>query len=173
MIISIIFGMLPDILYFWSMLLVVKNEKRHKLLLFLMIMVAYVLLIPIIRYSYILYIIFAILIYLSLKILYKSEIVDFFVIIMLFDYMMIISFVCYFAFNNYAIASIINRISLFIPLLLHNKLNKWYNLYRGLWNRNEHSKIKSLTLRNICIIVLNTTITLMYMTLLIVYQNMI
>lgn len=173
MLISILFGMLPDILYLWSTMLVIKKEKRHKFLFFIIVLISYIILIPIQRYNYILYLIFAILIYLGLKVLYKSEIVDFFVVIVLFEYMMIISFICYFGFDNYLVASIFNRILLFVPLLLHKKLNKWYNLYRSLWNRNEHQRIKSLTLRNICVMTLNFMIVLMYITLMISYRYMI
>jgi hypothetical protein len=173
MIISLIFGMLPDVLYYWSMLLAIKEKDKHKLIFFILIFVAYILLITICRYDYILYMLFGICIYVILKVLYKSDIIDLFLIIILFDYMMITSFASYFLFDNYILALIINRILLFMPLLICKKLNKWYNIYRSLWNRNANQRIKSLTLRNISILLLNTTIVLLYITLIISYKFMI
>ena len=63
-------------------------------------------------------------------------------------------------YSNYYLIFIINRVLLYIPFIFYKKFNTIYNSYCKLWNRNklEQRKIKSITLRNISLIAVNTFI---------------
>ena len=165
-IMSLLLGMIPEVLYFTLLLTNTKNLKDKKLKLFLLIMVSYILCIMLVRHQALYYVIFIILIYLSLKVLYKerTQIIDIFIINVSFIYIGLISTICFaFVNNNYAIyyvMLILNRILLFIPFIFKDKFNLFYKKYCSLWNRNDKIKrpIKSITLRNISLIALNTFI---------------
>lgn len=160
---SILLGMIPEVLFFTLFLVYTKNIKEKRLKLFLLIMISYILCITLVEHKALYYIIFMVLIYLSLKLLYKerTQIIDIFIINISFIYVGFISAICYAFVNNnfinYYIMLIFNRALLFIPFILKNKMYLFYKEYCKLWNRNDKIKrpIKSITLRNISLIALN------------------
>ena len=107
-----------------------------------------------------------------MKFLYKDkiQIIDVFIISLAYLWLMLLSLILInFAkrdFSNYAIMYIIQRILLFIPFIFKNKFYIIYKKYCSLWNRNDKEKrpIKSITLRNISLILLNVFIFLMSIT---------
>ena len=160
--VSIVLGLLPEILYFSLFLIYTKNIKEKKLKLFMLLAIGYILLIMICRYQFIFYLAYVVYSYVILKLLYKSQIIDFFVFSIATSYLTIISFLMYNIIENYWLAYIINRLLLILPFVFKKYFNKLYLTYRSLWNRNDNAKIKSLTVRNcsllfinICIILLN------------------
>ena len=62
--------------------------------------------------------------------------------------------------SNYYYLYVIDRFLLFMPFIFKNKFNVIYKKYCNLWNRNDKEKrpIKSITLRNISLILLNSFI---------------
>lgn len=166
---SLILGILPEILYFTLFLINTKDIKNKKLKLFSLIAMVYFICIVIGKYKLIYYVSFIFLIYIVLKILYKekAQIIDIFVISAAYIYVCLISFICSRFINNnytlYYIMLIINRILLFIPFLFKSKFHVLYKKYCSLWNRNYNKKqpIKSITLRNISLIILNSFIFLL------------
>lgn len=164
--ISILLGMLPEVLYFTLFLVYTKNIKEKKVKLFFLITLAYVLCIMVSRFKTLYYFLFIFAVYIILKILYKHKtgIIDVFIISLSFIYVCFISFLCSRFINNnyvlYYILLVINKILLFIPFIFRNKFNLLYKTYCGLWNRNKNVKrpIKSITLRNISLIILNVFI---------------
>lgn len=101
--------------------------------------------------------------YMELKLIYKNKsmITDVFILVISALFLIIISSISYyiikFTLNNYTIALILSRFLLFTFLIISKKyiykMQKFINKY---WNRhNFKNKIKSLTLRNICVIVTN------------------
>ena len=160
--ISLLLGAIPDVLYYYFYIVKIKNIKSKKLTLFFLIFICYF---TSIGYNFYLYILTDILFYLIIKKLYKSKILDFFFIITLEIYMIILSIGCYFFIKNYFIAFFVYKVFLFIPLIFKNKLIKLYTLYYKLWNRHNYKAIKSITLRNISLTILNTTIILIYLVL--------
>lgn len=163
---SILLGMIPETLFFTLFLTYTKNLKNKRIKLFLLISLAYVLCVILMKYNVLFYILFVIGIYLSLKILYKNkiQIIDIFIISIGFIYICIISFVFSKFINNnyynYYILLFINKIFLFLPFIFKNKFNLLYKRYCSLWNRNDNIKrpIKSITLRNISLVILNVFI---------------
>ena len=101
--------------------------------------------------------------FINLKVLYKekAQITDIFLFtaasIVLIALSAIVYIIHIHTYNNYDIARIINRISLFLFLYLsRNKIRELYKKFYSHWNRHNNPKaIKSLTLRNISIIIFN------------------
>lgn len=167
-ILSLILGAGLDSLYYTLFILNSKNINKNKLLLFIIIFISYILLFMIVRYNMYLYLIFYIIIYITLKIIYKAQIIDYFVLIISGTYYLLISIFCYYIIPVYTVALIINKLLLFLPIVLNNTLNKIYLIYSKMWNRNYNNKmpIKSLTLRNISLVILNSFIVINYIILL-------
>ena len=160
---SVLLGMLPEVLYFTLFLKYTKNLQEKIVKLGLLIGLAYILCMFVQRYQVVYYILFIALVYSILKLLYKNkaQIIDVFVIGIASVYITFISTFCYIIVNNnlilYYLMAFISKICLFIPFIFKNKFNKIYKQYCSLWNRNynQTNKIKSITLRNISLIILN------------------
>ena len=158
-IVSLLLGMLPEVLYFTLFLSFTKKIKTKRLKLFLLLAIGYILLIMICRYQLIFYLVYIVYSYLVLKLLYKSEIIDFFICSMGLSYITIVGLIGYLLIGyNYVVYYIIARIVLYFIFLFKNKLNVFYNFYKSCWNRKDNLKIKSITLRNISLVFLNLLI---------------
>jgi len=166
LLLSILLGLIPEVLYFTLFLTYTKNLKEKRIKLFFLIGIVYFLCILIQHWQILFYILLIVLIYLSLKLLYKSkvQIIDIFVISVAYLWLAILSFILIFFvkadYSNYAVISIIDRILLFSVFIFRHKFNTIYKKYCKLWNRNDKEKrpIKSITLRNISLILLNSFI---------------
>ncbi len=167
--ISIILGIIPEIIYFSIYVIIVKNLKQKRLLLTILIGISYIICITISRYKLTYYIAFILSIYIILKLLYKNnvQIIDLFAISISAIYVTILSYVLIFFidknYSNYYLVLLINRILLYVPFLFYKYFNKIYEYYCELWNRNKNEKriIKSITLRNISLIGINIFIVSM------------
>lgn len=163
---TIFVGMLPEIIYFTKFMEYAKNIKEHRIKFFLLMTLAYVLCILVSKYKILYYVAFVFIAYLVMKITYKNkaQIIDIFVFSICLMYLTLISFICSLFIkedmSNYYIMLSINRITLIIPFIFKNKFNILYNKYKSLWNRNDKIKrpIKSITLRNVSLILLNSFI---------------
>jgi len=163
MILSIILGMLPEILFFTLYIITTKDLKNRRILLFILISIVYISCISIIQYVSTYYISFLFLYYIVVKIIYrkKTDIIDVFVTSIACIYLGAMSCLCFIFvkddFSNYYILLIINRMLLFLPFIFWKKFNFLYINYRKLWNREEKTKkpIKSITLRNISLVGIN------------------
>ena len=167
--ISILLGLIPEVLYFTLFIAYCKNIKEKRIKLFLFISLAYILCMFIQKYKIFYYILFIALIYIIIKLLYKNktQIIDIFVLSIGLIYISLLSYFCYCFLDtnlsNYYILMLIDRIFLYIPFIFKNFFNKIYNKYYRLWNRNDYIKgpIKSITLRNISLITINIAIFFM------------
>ena len=160
--INIILCAIPETLYFSLFMIFTKNIKTKRILLFTLMFLEYVILMITVPYNTWFHILYTFMTFVILKMLYKEKaiITDIFVFGLSSLIMIIVSVVSYMSimtlFNNYTIAYIIQRILLFVVLfLLKNKLNKCYIKFNSLWNRKKKQKIRSLTVRNITVIVFN------------------
>ena len=166
---SILLGLIPEVLFITLFLIFTKNLKNKRIILFLLIGISYIISMFIQKYKIIFYILFIVLIYLSLKFIYKKkvQIIDLFVITIPFTWITMLSFICFLFFDknltNYYQLYVVDRLILFIPLIFSKHYNKIYLKYCKLWNRNDNEKrpIKSITLRNISLIIVNIAIFLM------------
>lgn len=166
LLLSLMLGMIPEVLFFTLFLIFTKDIKEKKVRFFILIGIAYILCIMISRFKTLYYICYIGMIYIVLKILYKNkaQITDIFIISLASIYLTLISFICSrFIMNDYEsyyIMLIVNRMLLFIPFIFRESFNKIYKKYYSLWNRNDKIKrpIKSITLRNISLVILNSFI---------------
>lgn len=173
MILSLVLGAGLDSLYYFLYISKIKDIKEKKLLLYFGIFIIYIITNMISQYNLKLYLLFDILIYLLLKFKYNAKINDFFLLIFIDFYVLLISIICFYLINNYVVALIITKVSMFIPLMFKDKLKKLYHLNYIMWDRNRENKmpIKSLTLRNICITAFNIFILINYIILLILIKK--
>ena len=151
---------------YFSLFLIFGKGIKNKKLLFIGIMVfQYLILTTFIEFNVIFQIIYTFLSFINLKVLYKdkAQITDIFLFAVASIILIIISIMCvalrYLFDTNYITVLIINRILLFgFLFLIKNKINCLYRKYYNNWNRKENGsvvKIRSLTLRNISLIVFN------------------
>lgn len=167
--VSILLGLIPEVLFFTLFITYAKGIKEKRIKLFLLISIAYIICIFIKRYKVFYYCLFIILVYCILKYLYKNktQIIDIFIINLGFNYLCITSYVCFLFLendlSNYYYLYVIERIVLFGIFIFRKSFNDLYKKYCSLWNRNDNIKrpIKSITLRNISLITLNIGIVLM------------
>lgn len=166
LVLSIFLGLVPEVLYFTLFITYCKNIKEKRIRLFLFISLAYVLCMFIQKYKIFYYVLFIALIYWIMKIVYKekTQIIDVFVIAISFTYLYLLSYILFLFVNdnlsNYYLLYILDRIFLFIPFIFYMNFNRLYKIYCKLWNRNDDEKrlIKSITLRNISLIIMNISI---------------
>ena len=169
LIVSIIMGMIPDVLFFILFIINTKQIKDKKIILGICITIAYILCIMIKQYITLYYLSFILLVYIILYLLYRKEtqFIDILVFSVATIYLSFVGFICSIFIksdlSNYYFVLIINRILLFIPFIFKSKFNYLYEKYKKLWNRNDKEKrlLKSITLRNISLISLNIFIFIM------------
>lgn len=154
---------LPEPVYFSLFLIIGKNIKEKKLLLTEIMIVQYLLLMHIFPFNIWFQLIYTFMSFVNLKVLYKekAQVTDIFLFATASLILIIISAFCYgiifITIKNYVCALVINRILMFMILYFsRNKIKEIYKKFCSLWNRhNKPNKIRSLTLRNISIIIFN------------------
>lgn len=149
---------------YFALFLIYGKKLEKKRLLFIILMIAeYLLLKSAIKYDVMFQFLYIFLSYVMLKVFYKdkAQIIDIFlmgaasiilIVISVFSY-----FVIYFTIHKYFVALILNRILLFLFLIkFKDKIYSLYKSFYKLWNRHDNpNRIKSLTLRNISVIIFN------------------
>lgn len=149
---------------YFSIFLIKGKDLKEKRLLFIGLMIFQYLALKIfIKYNIWFQISYIIITYIDLKVLYreKTQITDIFLFMVASFILIILSIVSYIivqkTINIYLVALILNRILLFLTLfLIRNKIKIYYKKFYSLWNKHKNpNKIRSLTLRNISIIVFN------------------
>lgn len=160
--ITYVLGALPEALYFSLFLILSKGLKKKRVIFTVLMYLEYVLLKMLISYDVWFQIAYTFMTLLILKVIYKdnAQIIDIFAFGVSSLLLIVISIVSYLVtmlvFNNYIIAYIINRLFLFgVLFLLRNKLNRLYERFMKLWNRKPNQKIRSLTVRNVSVIIFN------------------
>ena len=151
-----------EAIYFSLFLIYGKNLKEKRLLFIGIMIFEYVLLTSVLQYTTWIHIIYITLTYINLKVLYKekAQITDIFLFATASIFLILISFcsgLLHILKMKYFYALIINRIILFSFLFfIKNKINLIYKNYYLKWNRKDNmTKIRSLTLRNISVIIFN------------------
>lgn len=154
---------IPEPVYFSLFLIIGKNIKEKRLLLIAIMIMQYLLLMHIFPFDVWFQLIYTFMSFVNLKVLYKekAQVTDIFLFAIASLFLIIISAFCYgvifITIKNYVCALIINRILMFMILYFgRNKIKDTYKKFCSLWNRhNNPKKIRSLTLRNISIIIFN------------------
>lgn len=163
-ILEILFGQVPEAIYF-SLFIILAKEIKNKRILFTSIMIfEYLALKQFINYDVAFQFIYTFMVFVNLKVLYKEKalITDIFVFMLASLILIVISFISYMityiTIGEYYVAVILNRLLLVAVLIVFkNRLPEFYKSYKFFWNRHKDkpAKIKSLTLRNISVILFN------------------
>ena len=155
---SVFFGLLPEAVYFTLFLCFAKELEHRRLFLFGLIFASSLILSAFLAFSVWYYILSTAAMWGILRLLYKSQFVDLFLIGAADVYLALLGF-AFINMPNYWIALAANRVLLFVGLFLsRGRLNRAYLTYLSVWNVNPDAKIKSLTVRNISMVCLNIMI---------------
>ena len=161
---ELLLGQIPEAIYF-ALFMIFTKELKSKRFLYIVLMIAeYLLLKHFIEFNIWFQIAYTIIQFMLLKILYKEkvQITDIFtfaiasVILMLFC--ISLYFIVWKTINNYMVYVILNRICIFLFLIVfRKKLPKIQKLYKKLWNRNDtvNKKMKSTTFRALNLVLFN------------------
>lgn len=153
---------IPEPVYFSLFLIIGKNIKEKRLLLIGIMIMQYLLLMHIFPFNVWFQLIYTFMSFVNLKVLYKekAQVTDIFLFtaasIMLI-FVSLLSGLIHIFNIKYVYALIINRIVLFLLLfVIKDKINLIYQKYYSRWNRSkDKTKVRSLTLRNVSVIVFN------------------
>lgn len=152
-----------EAIYFAMFLIIGKNIKNKKLLFIGIMVFEYLMLKYFIKYSVYFQLAYTFMTYVTLKVLYKekAQITDIFLFTVASLILIATSTLCYaiiyFTIHEYIWVLIINRPLIFgIIYLGRNKIPQLYKKFYSLWNRhNIPNTIKSLTVRNLSIVIFN------------------
>ena len=152
-----------EAIYFSLFLIYGKNLKEKRLLFISIMIFEYILLTSVLQYTTWIHISYITMTYINLKTLYKdkAQITDIFLFMVASIILIVLSFISYIIIQNtikiYIVALILSRILMFTTLfLIKNEINKIYKNFYLLWNKHKNpNKVRSLTLRNISIIIFN------------------
>lgn len=158
--ISLLLGMIPEVLYITLMTSYLEGIKTKIIRLFVLNSFGYIVLIMVCRFELIFYIAYIIYLYWVLKLIFKVQITSFFMISVVFSSIIWLSFICSF-WSNYYVGYIISRIMLVILYLCRANFYILYRKYKACWNRNTTHKIKSITLRNCSLVFLSVMIIIL------------
>lgn len=152
-----------EAIYFSLFLIYGKNLKEKRILFIGIMIFEYLMITKLIQYNVWIHISYIIMTYINLKVLYKekAQITDIFLFGAASIFLIIISItsyaLVYFTIRKYIVALILNRILIFSLIsIIRKDINKIYQKFYKLWNKhNTPNTVKSLTLRNISIIIFN------------------
>ena len=152
-----------EAIYFSLFLIIGKNIKNKKLLFIGIMVFEYLMLKHFINFSVYFQLAYTFMVYVNLKVLYreKAQITDIFLFMiasLLLIAISVISYgIIYITIQEYFMALILNRILLFgLLYFLRNIIRDKYKTFCSLWNRhNIPNQIKSLTVRNLSVIIFN------------------
>lgn len=152
-----------EAIYFSLFLIYGKNLKEKRLLFIGIMIFEYLMLKCFIKFNVYFQIAYTFMSFINLKVLYreKAQITDIFLFAVASLVLILISIVSYasiyFTIREYIVALILNRVLLFLFLyFFRRKINLTYKNFYAIWNRhNNPNKMKSLTLRNISVIIFN------------------
>ena len=152
-----------EAIYFSIFLIIGKRIKEKRILFTLVMIFEYVMLTNFIEYNVWFQLIYTFMSYINLKVFYKekAQITDIFLFTAASILLIVVSgcfaMLAYCLIKNYYVCLILSRIILFSVLFkIREQIKDKYKDFCSLWNRhNKPNKMKSLTIRNISIILFN------------------
>lgn len=152
-----------EAVYFSLFLIIGKNIKNKRLLLIGIMIFEYLALKHFIHFNVWFQLAYTFMSFVNLKVLYreKAQVTDIFLFMVASIVLIFASMFTYitalFTYKDYFISLVINRVLLFgMIFVFKNFIQAKYKSFCSLWNRHSKpNKIRSLTLRNLSIIVFN------------------
>ena len=164
---ELLLGQIPEALYFALFIIFTKKVTSHRLVFSVVILIEYLLLVNLFPFNWCFHIGLTIMVYLSLKVIYKerAQITDVFTLAAASILLIAVSIINYVIFCNilnvnFVVSAVTQKVILFTVLfLLKPKLYNIQKLYKRLWNRNDKTpkKIKTTTFRAINVVIFNMT----------------
>lgn len=157
---QLLFGQIPEALYFALFMIFTKNLKEKRVLFIVLMIAEYILLKLVFPFNMWFQVAYTFTTYLILKVLYKqkAQIIDIFTFSISSIILILISASVSILFNhNIFLVVLSSRILMFVFLFIfRHRFNEIQNLYKLLWNRNDKPKrIKTTTFRTINTVVFN------------------
>lgn len=148
MILFLLFGVLPEVLFYFYFFTIAKELKKdkRKILFLLSLFATYIGIKMFFKYSIYFHLLYVALNMITLKILYGKIIktTDIFLFACSILVISILSAIAYYSISNYVVALCVNRISLLLFIILFKKqIRQLYLKYNSLWNRNREKPTKS------------------------------
>lgn len=173
LLLSILMGLIPEALFFATFVIGAKGLKKgeNRAALILLFIFTFVVIGTVFAYDIWLYVVLTVCMFLIMKALIDStEFIDLFLLTIPYIILAAIGFLCYGIESLFVSTDVvggtmlvINRVLLIILIpALYPRLHKWYNAYKKVWNVHKDNKIKSITVRNISILVCNAVIIAAY-----------
>ena len=156
-----IYFILTEVLYFTIGLVYLKDLKKKRIILFVLMLLAYLVFTSLCAYNIAFNILYTFALFLILKLLYKklAHIIDIFLFTTLSISLVLISAITAsigVSLNSYLFLVSMKSLLMILSFLVGLKpLKKFYHKYVGSWNRNKDSKIKSITVRSLSLITFN------------------
>lgn len=163
---DVLLGILPQAFFVTTMLCFMKGIKTKRLSLFLLVFLSFVVSIAIVQYNIILYSIFSLLIFASLRLLYGKEAnwLDAICVLVLMSIILAVSFMFYtllpkvIPMHTWHMFGFTQLTVIALPFILKIPAAKVYKAYCKSWNVGGSLKVKSITVRNISVILFNAII---------------
>lgn len=173
---SLIFGVIPDVIFLTFFINYAKGKEEKRLLVFLLTIIAYIICFTVQRFNLLYYTLSVGIIYLIYKAIYKDSMrmIDIVVITVAEMYILTSSFISFKIFENkmeyYYLALLLDKILILLPLTLKKTINRVYKRYEELWDRRiiNNRFMKSITVRNLSIVGLCIAFVALYNHLLII-----
>lgn len=157
---SVIFGLIPESLFFAYFIIVAKQIKTHRTVLCLLFCLLNVGMASVFAFTLWYHFLMIFGMYGVLYLLYRYPVIDVFLLASASIILSLLSAVCLFMVPNYIVGFALNRTFLAGFLLIFQPVIKSsYDTYINNWDITSGAKIKSLTLRNISLISLNIFLT--------------
>jgi len=167
---SALFGLLPESLFFTLFISTCKGLKNRRLQVFVSVFILTCIVTWFVAFNIYYHIIIVACVYGIMFIFWKSHFIDIFLFSLALITLLICDVFCmaialglhnlgFSDYVSYLIALILNRALIFVILfMLRRPLRKLTKAYYNVWDRKDGSRIKSITVRNISVIILNVTI---------------
>lgn len=163
-VLTILLGQIPEAIYFALFMIFAKKLESKRVLFTILMVFEYLILKHFIKFNVWFQTLYTFLTFVILKMLYKdkSQITDIFTFMISSFILIFINLILYLTvykfINNYIIYVVIDRIVMFVTLILFkNKIGKIQSIYKKFWNRNDKipKRIKTTTFRCLNLVLFN------------------
>ena len=161
---ELLLGQIPEAIYFAWFMINTKQLKEKRLLYTILMIVEYLMIATVIKFSIWMQVLYTVISYVILKFLYKerAQITDVFTFTIASAVLILISAISFgiisMTIRNKIIACVIKNILMLLFIFAtRNKLTNIQKLYKKLWNRNDKvkKKMKTTTFRSLNVIIFN------------------
>lgn len=170
---SVFVGLLPESIFFTLFFSFAIGIKERRLTLFCLIFLSNLILSAFFAFNIWYHVLFIFSMWAIMRLLYRwFQIAHIFLILIAAASLSLVSAVGYFLIPSYIAFVVINRMFILVAVFVFKPYYKrLYHAYMSVWNRSPDNKIKSLTMRNICVVTMNVLIFLINLAMIYISLN--